>query len=986
MDGNFEISDAALLHDEGFEHLNESAQRIKDLNAFQQDSDCHSSAMGQNMEERGDEVLRTELMDEGYSKHEADHDPVRSPLSILEQQTLDEKKDIEQSQQSPGHIDVKEFNFQRDLDGMHSSLKDEVEALVEASNVGIVLDGTGEPATASTDLSPIMRSQEVVNTPHTEKESGSDIDFETIGHELVSANPAFDDSDDIAQERRKEPMHNESLQTELDDLRTLMMKPEQLDLGQLPPAIDGSVQDDQQDKLSVDQDILEDPDGDEDEVKSNNGFAAQTISANTFNQVETAPVVTEDAAGQHSEVLSLETADEELRSEHTTPSLLQNAPFNPIANTSENDYDLVQAEELEETIQEAKSVAKPSNVGDSPTSSLVSLPVVQETAVSASVEGTLSSEPTRDTSKSEMVESLGESSKETSHESHFESPLHEERPTNADSVDEKVSISNDDEGPAEVEMSSKMFSYDFDGVIPSQIKAHVESQEPEAKESTPELNTGERAADSQNEGPVDDIPLTETELAPYETSTDKPADVPTDQPDDNMEALLRANDVSKQTVSSDLHEQSEKQSTENFDSTMVYGDTSHVVKRDMENHAVPEEHTFSLDQSIAPSWSGQIIPGDNPSEGWNSDNEYYEGFRLRPADQDTGSHRQETVHQPVDVKQSNTESREEKHNPDASPSVDNPSEKRLEADEDVVAVTTRMTTLEAEKGRVLMTDVSSLLDAGAAERPESSAFGTPPEDMAIRPTSTPTPEPRTASRNGSVPRDVDLGNGEAQLEKGRVTPETLAADEEQDDQFEDGAELEYDETIGQGDWRTCVVAGKEQKIDMSIIEPYTKVLSHGGYMEGDAGQSIIVFAACHLPERSRPDYGYVMDNLFLYVLTTLDELVSEEYVLVYLHGGASAASSPTFSWLRRAYQLVDRRLRKTLKGLYLVHPSFWLRTIVALTRPFISSKFSRKLRYVDGLRELSDLIPMNHVMIPEEVKQVDFQLMIAERKRELNIK
>ena len=42
-----------------------------------------------------------------------------------------------------------------------------------------------------------------------------------------------------------------------------------------------------------------------------------------------------------------------------------------------------------------------------------------------------------------------------------------------------------------------------------------------------------------------------------------------------------------------------------------------------------------------------------------------------------------------------------------------------------------------------------------------------------------------------------------------------------------------------------------------------QVLSHGGYMEGDSGQSIIVFAACHLPERSLPDYAYVMDNLFL---------------------------------------------------------------------------------------------------------------------------
>ena len=51
--------------------------------------------------------------------------------------------------------------------------------------------------------------------------------------------------------------------------------------------------------------------------------------------------------------------------------------------------------------------------------------------------------------------------------------------------------------------------------------------------------------------------------------------------------------------------------------------------------------------------------------------------------------------------------------------------------------------------------------------------------------------------------------------------------------------------------------------DAVSIPPFEQVLSHGGYMEGDAGQSIIVFAACHLPERSRPDYAYVMDNLFL---------------------------------------------------------------------------------------------------------------------------
>lgn len=32
---------------------------------------------------------------------------------------------------------------------------------------------------------------------------------------------------------------------------------------------------------------------------------------------------------------------------------------------------------------------------------------------------------------------------------------------------------------------------------------------------------------------------------------------------------------------------------------------------------------------------------------------------------------------------------------------------------------------------------------------------------------------------------------------------------------------------------------------------------------GDGFNALIVFAACYLPDRSRKDYQYVMDNLFL---------------------------------------------------------------------------------------------------------------------------
>ncbi|KAJ8978188.1 hypothetical protein NQ317_007991 [Molorchus minor] len=52
-----------------------------------------------------------------------------------------------------------------------------------------------------------------------------------------------------------------------------------------------------------------------------------------------------------------------------------------------------------------------------------------------------------------------------------------------------------------------------------------------------------------------------------------------------------------------------------------------------------------------------------------------------------------------------------------------------------------------------------------------------------------------------------------------------------------------------------------------------------------------------------------------YVLWSLERLVTEDYVLVYLHGAATKL--PSFSWLKRCYQMVGRKLRKNLSHLYL---------------------------------------------------------------------
>ncbi|CAG9766231.1 unnamed protein product [Ceutorhynchus assimilis] len=171
-------------------------------------------------------------------------------------------------------------------------------------------------------------------------------------------------------------------------------------------------------------------------------------------------------------------------------------------------------------------------------------------------------------------------------------------------------------------------------------------------------------------------------------------------------------------------------------------------------------------------------------------------------------------------------------------------------------------------------------------------------------------------------------------------------------------------------WQRMILPGGEHRtIDMRVIEPYKRVLSHGGYLRAGGHTAIVLFAACHLPDKSRVDYDYVMDNLFLYILWTLERLVTDDYVMVYLHGAATKL--PSFTWLKRCYQMVGRKLRKNLSHLYIVHPTLWIKTMLYMSKPFISSKFYRKISFIGNLRDLLSRVPLEAAAIPEKVKAYD---------------
>uniref|UniRef100_A0A3B3CTI5 BCL2 interacting protein like n=1 Tax=Oryzias melastigma TaxID=30732 RepID=A0A3B3CTI5_ORYME len=182
--------------------------------------------------------------------------------------------------------------------------------------------------------------------------------------------------------------------------------------------------------------------------------------------------------------------------------------------------------------------------------------------------------------------------------------------------------------------------------------------------------------------------------------------------------------------------------------------------------------------------------------------------------------------------------------------------------------------------------------------------------------------------------------------------------------------MELDQVDSKGRrWRRFCVSGQEFHVNMSVLEPYLQVLSHGGYY-GDGMNAIILFTSCYLPENTVENYDYVMENLFRYIVGTLDLMVSENYMLVYLCSLAPRNKLPAIKWLHQCYTSIDRRLKKDLKGLLVVHPAWYIKALITLVKPFISDKFSKKISFIHSLQKLSQFIPTDRLQVPSLCPQV----------------
>ncbi|KAI8973421.1 Rho GTPase activation protein [Mycotypha africana] len=141
-----------------------------------------------------------------------------------------------------------------------------------------------------------------------------------------------------------------------------------------------------------------------------------------------------------------------------------------------------------------------------------------------------------------------------------------------------------------------------------------------------------------------------------------------------------------------------------------------------------------------------------------------------------------------------------------------------------------------------------------------------------------------------------------------------------------------------------------------------------------------IFYEAGLDSDSRPILVMCADNLpdpdiYEYDLILSDEFVENDYVMVFF--SSPARYRPGWRWLLRAYRSLDRKYKKNLKALYVVHLSKGYRLVFDLANKIVSPKFARKLHYIQSLEELKANISLAPQFIPQRVVDYDQQLPIT---------
>ena len=168
---------------------------------------------------------------------------------------------------------------------------------------------------------------------------------------------------------------------------------------------------------------------------------------------------------------------------------------------------------------------------------------------------------------------------------------------------------------------------------------------------------------------------------------------------------------------------------------------------------------------------------------------------------------------------------------------------------------------------------------------------------------------------------------------------------------------------------------------MELIDRFTNIYQHGGYVQDKSRLPVVLLFGKYLPLKTEENYEEILKELFVYVISMLDNLIFDQYIFIYFHSGVGQNQLPSLPWIRQFYEIINDRMKKCLNSLYIVHPSPWIRTTLKLSKPFISKKFWHKLQLISSTADLYNTIQLEPHNIPLEILQMEAKINLKSSKK-----
>eukprot|EP00462_Mataza_sp_D1_P025002 CAMPEP_0175135100 /NCGR_PEP_ID=MMETSP0087-20121206/8533_1 /TAXON_ID=136419 /ORGANISM="Unknown Unknown, Strain D1" /LENGTH=519 /DNA_ID=CAMNT_0016417709 /DNA_START=61 /DNA_END=1620 /DNA_ORIENTATION=+ len=133
-----------------------------------------------------------------------------------------------------------------------------------------------------------------------------------------------------------------------------------------------------------------------------------------------------------------------------------------------------------------------------------------------------------------------------------------------------------------------------------------------------------------------------------------------------------------------------------------------------------------------------------------------------------------------------------------------------------------------------------------------------------------------------------------------------------------------------------------------------------------SGRPIIIFVASLVPAKTVD-----LERIMLYIIKVMDPIVESDFNIIYVHTNFRSQNKFPLPWLREVYATLDRRYKKNVKRIFVIHATWWVKLVMSFAKPFVRKKVWNKLFYVEKLSDIYEFFERRAVHFPDTVVTYD---------------